>query len=67
MVDNMPKIEDRYSDDRKERDYIKRMSLRDTRIWFRQRSQMKLQIKANRSSLFKGNMGCRYCGEDIRI
>ena len=67
MVSNMPKIEDRYSDDRKERDYIKRMSLRDTRIWFRQRSRMTLRIKANRSSAFRGNMGCRYCEEDIRI
>ena len=67
MVANMPKIEDRYSDDRKERDYIKRMSLRDTRIWFRQRSRMTLRIKANRSSAFRGNLGCRYSGEDIRI
>ena len=67
MVSNMPKIQDRYSDDRKERDYIKRMSLRDTRIWFRQRSRMTLRIKANRSSAFRGNMGCRYCEEDIRI
>ena len=67
MVANMPKIEDRYSDDRKERDYIKRMSLRDTRIWFRQRSRMTLRIKANRSSAFRAKMGCRYCDEDIRI
>ena len=43
------------------------MSLRDTRIWFRQRSRMTLRIKANRSSVFKGQMGCRYCEEDIRI
>ena len=63
----MPKIKDRYSDDRVERDYIKRMSLRDTRTWFRQRSWMTLRIKANRSSVFTGNMGCRYCEEDIRI
>ena len=34
LVMNMPKIQDRYSDDRVERNYIKRMSLRDTRIWF---------------------------------
>ena len=67
MIANRPKINDRYSDDRKERDYIKRMSLRDTRIWFRQRSRMTLRIKANRSSVFKGQMGCRYCEEDIRI
>ena len=67
MIANRPKINDRYSDDRKERDYIKRMSLRDTRIWFRQRSRMALRIKANRSSVFKGQMGCRYCEEDIRI
>ena len=67
MVENRPKIEDRYSDDKKARDYIKRMSLRDTRIWFRQRSRMTLRIKANRSSAFRGQMGCRYCEEDIRI
>ena len=43
------------------------MSLRDTRIWFRQSSLMTLRIKANMSSAFRGNMGCRYCGEDIII
>ena len=43
------------------------MSLRDTRIWFRQWSRMTLRIKANRSSAFRGNMGCIYCEEDIRI
>ena len=26
---------------------------------------MTLRIKANRSSVFTGNMGCRYCEEDI--
>ena len=62
---NMSKIQDRYSDDRVERDYIKRMSLRDTRIWFRRRSRMTLRIKANRSSVFTGDMGCRYCEEDL--
>ena len=67
MVSNMPKIKDRYSDDIKERDYIKRMSLQDTRIWFQQRSRMTLRIIANRSSVFTGNMGCRYCEEDIRV
>ena len=59
------KIQDRYSEDRVERDYIKRMSLRDTRIWFRRRSRMTLRIKANRSSVFRGNMGCRYCETDL--
>ena len=63
----MPKIQDRYSDDRVERDYIKKMSLRDTRAWFRRRSRMTLRIKANRSSVFTGNMGCRYYEEDVRI
>ena len=67
MIAERPKIEDRYSEDRKERDYIKRMSLRDTRIWFRQRSRMTLRIKANRSSVFTDQMGCRYCEEDVRI
>ena len=58
---NKIKIQDRYSDDRVERDYIQRMSLRDTRIWFRRRSRMTLKIKANRSSVFTGDMGYRYC------
>ena len=31
---NKRKIQDRFSDDREEWDYIKRMSLRDTRIWY---------------------------------
>ena len=67
MIAQKPKIGDRYTEDRKERDYIKRMSLRDTRIWFRQRSRMTVRIKANRSSQFLHQMGCRYCGEDIRV
>merc|ERR1719483_768375 len=67
MMEHKPKIGDRYSEDRKERDYIQRMSLRDTRTWFRQRSRMTLRIKANRSSQFKNQMGCRYCEEDVRI
>ena len=62
MIANKPKIGDRYTEDRKERDYIKRMSLRDTRTWFRQRSRMTVRIKANRSSQFE-----HHCGEDIRI
>ena len=28
---------------------------------------MTLRIKANRSSAFRGQMGCRYCDEDVRI
>jgi len=67
IMEHKPKIGDRYSEDRKERDYIRRMSLRDTRIWFRQRSRMTVRIKANRSSQFKNQMGCRYCDEDIRV
>ena len=58
------KIDDRYSDDRTERDYIKKI-LRDTRIWFRRLSRMTLRIKANRSSMFRGDMGCRYCETDL--
>ena len=57
LVLSRPKIEDRYSDDRNERDYIKKMSLRDTR--FRMRSSMTLTAK--RSSMFSGDMGCRHC------
>ena len=50
-----PKLDDRYLDDRVERDYIQKNSLKDTRIWFRRRSRMTLRIKANRSSVFRGN------------
>ena len=57
----MPKIQDRYSDDENERDYIKKISLRDTRSWFHMRSRMTLRIKAIRSSAFRGNMECRHC------
>ena len=63
----MLKIIDIFSYDRVERNYIKRMLLRDNRTRFRQKSQMTLRIKASRSSVFIGNMGCRYCEEDIRI
>ena len=59
------KIGDRYSDDRNEQDYMKGTSLRDTQIWFRMRSRMTLRIKANRSSMFRGDMGCRYCNTDL--
>ena len=38
LVLSRPKINDRYSDDIYERDYIKKMSLRDTQSWFRMRS-----------------------------
>ena len=65
MVMNKIKIQDRYSDDRVEREYKKRISLRDTRIWFCRRSRMTLRIKANSSSLFTGDMGYRYCEEDL--
>ena len=62
LVMAQPKIDDRYSDVRIEQDYILKM---DTRIWFRRRSRMTLRIKANRSSVFRGNMGCRYCETDL--
>ena len=65
LVMNEIKIQDRYSDDRVERDYIKHMSPSDRRIWFGRRSRMTLRIKANRSSVFRVNMGCRYCKTDL--
>ena len=54
---NKIKFQDRYTEERVERYYTKRMSLQDTRILFRRRSR----IKANRSSVFTGDMGYRYC------
>ena len=53
LVLDRPKIKDRYSVDKNERNYIKKMTLRDTRSWFRMRSRITLRIKANRSSAFR--------------
>ena len=50
---------DKYSDDKNY--YIKKMTERDTRSWFRMRSRITLIIKANRSFTFRDNMGCRQC------
>ena len=43
----------------------KKKALRDTQTWFRMQSRMTLRIKANRSSMFRGDMGCRHCNTDI--
>ena len=61
LVKNKPKIKDRYSNDRNERDYIKMMTLQDTRSWFRMRNRMTQRIKANSSSAFREDMSCRHC------
>ena len=45
LVLDKPKIKDRHSDDKNERDYIKKMALRDTWSWFRMRIRMTLRIK----------------------
>ena len=57
FVNNKPKIKDRHADDKNSRDYIKKMSLQDTRTWFRMRSRMIVRIKANRSSAFRKAAG----------
>ena len=53
LVKNKPKIEN--SNYRNERDYIKRMTLRDTRSWFKMRSRMTL----------REDMSCRHCATGI--
>ena len=57
----MRKMQDRYLDDKNERDYIKKLNLQDTRSRFRVRSRITLRIKANRSSVFREDMACRHC------
>ena len=40
------------------------MNINDARVWFRYRSKMTVRVKANRSSEFRNNMGCRHCNTD---
>ena len=37
MVESRPKIQYRYSDDKNKQNFIKKLCLRDTRIWFGER------------------------------
>ena len=40
------------------------MNIDDARVWFRYRSKMTVRVKANRSTEFRNNMGCRHCDTD---
>ena len=59
MVTSMPKIKDRWDDDILARDYMRKVNLTDTRIWFRY--SMTVRVKANTSYTFRDNMDCRHC------
>ena len=56
LVKSRPKIQDRYSDEKTEQDFIKKLSLRDTKIWVRV-----IRVRSNRSSAFREDMTCRHC------
>ena len=58
------KVKDIWEDDRTKRNYLTRMNIDDARVWFRYRSKMTVRVKANRSSEFRNNMGCRQCKSD---
>ena len=60
-MDNKAIIKASYSDDKNERDYIKKLYLRDNRIWFRVRSRITLKIKGKISSIFREDVTCRHC------
>ena len=46
---------------KRERNYLKDMTLADARLWFRHRCQIIDNIKGNRSSQWKHDMACRLC------
>ena len=48
---------------KRERNYLKDMTLADARLWFRYRCQIIDNINRNKSSMCKHDMGCRLCNE----
>ena len=46
---------------KRERNYLKDMTLADARLWFRYRCQIIDNIKGNRSSQWRNDMACRHC------
>ena len=50
-----------WDDDRLAKDYMRNVSLADTRIWFIYRSRVTVRVKTNRSSAFRDNVDCRHC------
>ena len=60
MVTSLPKNIDRWDDDRLATDYMRKINLRNSKIWFRYRSRITVKVKANSSSAFTYNMECRH-------
>ena len=42
------------------RNYHTRMNINNAKVWFRYRSKMTIRDKANISSEFRNDMGCRH-------
>ena len=65
-VEKTRKVEDRWQEDCKTRDFLSYMNLRGARLWIRFRSRMIKGVKKNRSSAHRDDMICRCChsGED---
>ena len=66
-LDNLKKV--KYIDmptTKRERNYLRVMTLTNVRLWFRYRCQIITYIKGNKSSMYRNNMACRLCtsGED---
>ena len=61
LVENTRKVNDRWQEDSKVRDYLSYMNLRNARQWKIVRSRMTKGVKKNRSSTHKNNMECRCC------
>ena len=46
---------------KRERNYLREMTLTNARLWFRYRCKIIDHIKGNKSSMYKDNMACRLC------
>ena len=46
---------------KRERNYLKRLNMQDARVWFRYRCKITTNIKGNKSSMYKDNIGSRLC------
>ena len=60
LVTNRPKVADKWNDNRRTRNYLAQINIDDARVWIRYRSKMTVGIKANRSSDYRNNIGCRH-------
>ena len=61
-LDELSKVKDlKMPTTKRERNYLKDMTLTNARLWFRYRCKIIDHIKGNKSSMYKNKMQCRLC------